>query len=78
MKISSDNTNYLDEENLTVTNCNSKMQEIASESIKKCKDNLLKVGVTNGTVRSVKLEQCEKNQNSKGMYILLILCLIIV
>lgn len=73
MKISSDNTNYLDEENLTVTNCNSKMQEIASESIKKCKDNLLKVGVTNGTVRNVKLEQCEKNQNSKGMYILLIL-----
>lgn len=78
MKISSDNTNYLDEENLTVTNCNSKMQEIASESIKKCKDNLLKVDVTNGTVSSVKLEQCEKNQNSKGMYILLILCLIIV
>lgn len=78
MKISSDNTNYLDEENLTVTNCNSKMQEIASESIKKYKDNLLKVDVTNGTVRSVKLEQCEKNQNSKGMYILLILCLIIV
>lgn len=78
MKISYDNTNYLDEENLTVTNCNSKMQEIANESIKKCKDNLLKVGVTNGTVCSVKLEQCEKNQNSKGMYILLILCLIIV
>jgi len=62
MKISSDSENYL-EKNLTVTDCNSKMQEISSESIN---------DVTICNVPLVRPEQYKKNQNSKGMYILLI------
>lgn len=79
IKISSDNENYLDEENLNVvTDCNSNMQETSSESIKKYNDNLCTINsVINGRVCNVRLEQCKTNQNSKGMYISLIICLII-
>jgi len=73
MKISSDN------ENLNVTNYNSKIQEISSKSIKKYNNNNLCIisSVINGRVCNVKSEQCETNQNSKGMFISLIICLII-
>jgi len=59
MKISSDSENYL-EKNLIVTDCNSNMQEISSESIKN--------NVTTCSVPLIRSEQYKKNQNSKGMY----------
>jgi len=58
MKISSDSENYL-EKNLTI-DCNSKMQEISSKSIKN--------DVTICNVPLVRPEQYKKNQNSKGIY----------
>ncbi|EGI64394.1 hypothetical protein G5I_07172, partial [Acromyrmex echinatior] len=67
MKIGFDNENYLDEENLNVTDCNSKMQEISSKSIKKYNNNLCTISsVINGRVCNVRSEQCEINQNNKG------------
>jgi len=59
IKISSDSENYL-EKNLTIIDCNSKMQEISSESIKN--------DVTICNVPLVRPEQYKKNQNNKGMY----------
>ncbi|XP_018360746.1 PREDICTED: uncharacterized protein PF14_0093-like [Trachymyrmex cornetzi] len=70
MKISTDNENYLDEENLNVTDCNSKMQEISSKSIKKYNNNNLCTisSVINGRVCNVRSEQFETNQNSKAIF----------
>ncbi|KYN45311.1 hypothetical protein ALC56_00157 [Trachymyrmex septentrionalis] len=67
MKIDCDNESYLNEENLNVIDCNSKMQEISSKSIKKYNNNNLCTisSVINGRVCNVRLEQCETNQNSK-------------
>lgn len=85
VKISSEN--YLDERNSTITDYNSKMQEVSSEnylvevprnksdiecySIKKYNNSLYTACITNGALCKVKLEQCDKNQNIKGMYILI-------
>lgn len=68
---SSNGENYLDEKNIAVTNYNSKMQEISSESIKKYNNNNLYTmphGIINGKVCKVRLER-EKNQ--KGTCILI-------
>ncbi|XP_018352292.1 PREDICTED: uncharacterized protein LOC108754466 [Trachymyrmex septentrionalis] len=70
MKIDCDNESYLNEENLNVIDCNSKMQEISSKSIKKYNNNNLCTisSVINGRVCNVRLEQCETNQNSKAIF----------
>lgn len=33
--------------------------------------NIYRPGVSNGTICNLKLEQCERKQNIKGMYILI-------
>lgn len=67
-------TNCLDKKNLTFFNYNRKIKEISTEPTTphmECNNNLHPVDFISKT-NYIRKTQCRKNQNNKGMYILLI------